>query len=419
MYGLVGKKLKHSFSREIHNYLGNQDYQLFETNNIEDFLKHNDFKGFNITIPFKTDIIPYLDDLDPIAKETYSVNTVINNAGRLVGYNTDYSGLKSTLEYFHVSIINKKVLIIGNGSVSKTVIKLMQDMHAKSIVRLGRSIKSNMDHLIIEYINYLHYDIIINTTPVGMYPNNDDELLINISAFTNLVAVIDLVYNPLRTKLLVEATKKRIQIIDGLYMLIMQAVKAHELFFEKNIPLNVANKIYKKIYRKHLNIIFIGLPLSGKSKYARLLGSLTHKKCLDTDQIIEKETKMTIPNIFEIYGEPHFRNLEAGVVKDLYKLQNLVISTGGGLVENQTNMDLLRQNGIIIFLDKSPEIIAEKTIHGRPLLKQSRDIIALAERRMPMYLNNSDIIINLDKDTETHLQEIKEKIDEYISGQRS
>jgi len=177
--------------------------------------------------------------------------------------------------------------------------------------------------------------------------------------------------------------------------------------------------IYKKIYRKHLNIIFIGLPLSGKSKYARLLGSLTHKKCLDTDQIIEKETKMTIPNIFEIYGEPHFRNLEAGVVKDLYKLQNLVISTGGGLVENQTNMDLLRQNGIIIFLDKSPEIIAEKTIHGRPLLKQSRDIIALAERRMPMYLNNSDIIINLDKDTETHLQEIKEKIDEYISGQRS
>ncbi len=419
MYGLVGKKLKHSFSKEIHNYLGNPEYQLYETNSIEHFLKTNDFDGINITIPFKTDIIPYLDELDQVAQETYSVNTVVKRNGKLIGYNTDYMGLESAFRYFNVDVANKSVLILGNGSVSKTVSKLLSDLHARSIIRLCRSVKSNIDHVFEDYTRYLNYDIIINTTPVGMYPDNDAELLIDLSVFTKLEVVIDLVYNPLRTKLLIEAKNRGIRIVDGLYMLIMQAIKAHELFFDKIIPQNIANKIYTKTYRKHLNVVFVGLPLSGKSKYTRLLSESIHKKGLDIDQIIEKEAKMTIPEIFESKGEKYFRDFESKIVQDLYKLNGLIISTGGGLVENQANIDLLKQNGVIIFLNKDPEIISQKTIYGRPLLKQGKDILELAKRRVPMYLKNSDIVIDINKDTDTHLKEIKEKIDEYISGQRT
>ena len=415
MYGLVGSTLKHSFSKEIHNFLGNKDYNLYEVNSIEEFIKNQEFDGINITIPFKTDIIPYLDEIDDISRETYSVNTVVKKHGKLYGYNTDYYGLKSLLGYNKIKIKNQNILILGNGSVSKTVLKLMNDLQAKSVIRLVRNIKSKSDHHFSEYINFSNYDVIINTTPVGMYPNNDDDLLIDLSVFTKLKVVIDLIYNPLRTKLLVEAKKLNIKVVNGLYMLIMQAVNAHELFFNKKIPLNIVNKLYRKIYKKHLNIVFVGLPLSGKTKFSNILSETIHKKPLDTDQIIEKETKTSIPDIFEKYGEKHFRNIEHDVVKKIYKLQNLVISTGGGLIENQKNLDLLSQNGIIIFLNKNPETISNKTIYGRPLLKDPTNILKLAKKRVPLYNKYADIIININKDTDTHLNEMKEAINEYIN----
>ena len=414
MYGLVGKKLKHSFSKEIHRMLGNEDYHLFEITSIEDFLKTHEFKGLNVTIPYKTDIIPYLDELDDIAKETYSANTIINDNGRLIGYNTDYDGLRSLLVFNRIKVKNKNILVLGNGSVSKTVVKLMNDLQAKSVVRLCRSIKSNTDHTFNEFPNYTHFDVIINTTPVGMYPNNDDELLIRLDQFTQLSAVIDLVYNPLRTRLLLEAERLNIKAVNGLYMLIMQAAKAHELFFHKEIPLNLINKLYKKTYQKHLNIVFIGLPLSGKSKFMRLFSEKMHKKGLDIDSMIEKSEKISIPEIFDKYGESRFRSLESKSVKEIYKLQNLIISTGGGLIENSENMEMLKQNGLVIFLNKDPEIIAKKKVYGRPLLKNSNDILTLAQRRLPLYIKYADIIIDINKDTETHYNEMKEKINEYI-----
>lgn len=414
MYGLVGKKLKHSFSKEIHHLLGNDEYQLYEMSSLDEFIQKRDFKGLNITIPFKTEIIPYLDELDDIARDTYSANTIIQRDGRLIGYNTDYDGLKSLLKYNRIRIKNQNILILGNGSVSKTVVKLMSDMQAKSVVRLCRSIKSNLDHLFTESSNYTHYDIIINTTPVGMYPNNDDDLLIRLDEFTQVSAVIDLIYNPLRTRLLIEAEKHGIKAVNGLYMLIMQAIRAHELFFDKEIPMNIANKLYRKVYQKHLNMVFIGLPLSGKSKYTKIFADKLHMKGLDIDSLIEKEAKMSIPDIFETEGESRFRALESHVVHDLYRLQHLIISTGGGLVENEDNMDALKQNGVIIFLNKDPKVIAKKKIYGRPLLKTGSDILVLAERRVPLYNNHADIVIDIDKDTATHVREIKEKVNEYI-----
>ncbi len=415
MYGLVGKKLSHSFSKEIHNMLGNKDYQLYETNSIEDFIKNNKFKGINVTIPYKTEIIPFLDELDDIAKITNSVNTIVNVSGKLIGYNTDYYGLKESLSYHNVVIKNKKVLVLGNGSVSKTVIKLLEDLNASSIVKLCRNIRNENEFLFKDYSNYLNFDVLINTTPVGMYPNNNDPLLFELSKFKTLEVVIDLVYNPLRTNLMLEASKLNIKNINGLYMLVMQAKKAHELFLNKEITLNITNKIYRKIHNYYLNLVFVGLPLSGKTKYAKIMGDLINKKVNDIDKLIEDKYQSSIPDIFADKGEKTFRDYESNIVYNLYKEHNLAISTGGGLIESSANMNLLKQNGIVIFLNKDQKLIAKKKIYGRPLLKKASNILIIAKKRVPMYLEHSDIIIDLNKDTNTHTNEIKEKIDEYIS----
>jgi shikimate dehydrogenase len=415
MFGLVGKKLKHSFSEEIHNLFGNENYNLYETDNIEEFIKKNIINGINVTIPFKTEIIPYLDDLDALAKETLSVNTIVNKSGKLIGYNTDYYGLKEMLSYNRITIKNRNILILGNGSVSKTVLKLMNDLGAKNIIRLSRQIRSNHDDLFSNYESYVTYDIVINTTPVGMYPNNDDELLINLKKFKNIECLIDLIYNPIRTKLVLQAEKLNIKAINGLYMLVMQAKKANEIFFNKEIPLNIANKIYRKVYSHHLNYVFIGLPLSGKTKYAKIIGDISSKTTKDTDNLIENKYDSSIPDIFEAYGEKTFREYEHSVVEDIYKHNCLAISTGGGLIETAANMELLRQNGIIIYLNRDPNIISKKKIYGRPLLKQSSDILELAKRRGPMYMKYADFVIDIKKDTNSHVNEIKERVDEYIS----
>lgn len=415
MYGLIGKKLKHSFSKEIHNLFGNFDYELYEIENVNEVIKNQKLSGYNVTIPYKTEIIPFLDELDEIAKETQSVNTIIREGDKLIGYNTDYYGLKETFGYNKINIEGKSILILGNGSVSKTVTKLLSDLGAKKITKLCRNIKNKNDVLFKEYINFLDTDIIINTTPVGMYPNNEDELLIDLNQFKKVECLIDLVYNPLRTKLILEAEKLNIKAINGLYMLVMQAKKAHELFFNKKIPLNLANKVYKKVYTNRLNYVFVGLPLSGKSKYAKIFNKITLKPLKDTDDEIEYKYNSSIPEIFENSGEKIFREYEHSVVEDLYKYNSQIISTGGGLIENPKNMEMLKQNGVIIYLNKSANQISKKKIYGRPLLKKSNDILLLAKRREPMYLKHSDIIIILNQDTNKHVNEIKEKIDGYIS----
>lgn len=416
MYGLIGEKLDHSFSIEIHNLFGNNDYKLYETNNLEAFLKSHKLQGANVTIPYKTEIIPFLDSIDNIAKKTMSVNTVINKSGKLIGYNTDYYGLNETIKYKHIKIKNKDILIFGNGSVSKTVIQLMQDLGAKNIVRLCRSKKSNIDYLFSDINHFLSYNIIINTTPVGMYPNNMDDTLVDLSKFNNVEYLIDLVYNPLRTKLIIEAEKLNIKATNGLYMLVMQAKKANELFFNKKNSMSAAINIYKKILNSQLNYVFVGLPLSGKSKYAKLFSDTSKKTIKDTDQLIEDKTGTTIPSIFVNKGEKVFRTYETSIVSELYQQHSLVISTGGGLIENTNSIELLKQNGVIIFLDKNPRLIAKKKIYGRPLLKDTNDILVLSKRRLPLYNALSDIKITINKDTNTHIKEIKEEIDEYISS---
>ena len=415
MFGLIGKNLSHSFSKDIHNAFGNNHYELYNISNIKSFLKSNQLSGFNVTIPYKTEIVKYIDILDPIAEETTSVNTVVVRDNKLFGYNTDYYGFLETLKYHSINVENRDVIVLGNGSVSNTVVLALKTLKARNIVRLCRNIKSTIDDNFDNYKNYLHYHIIINTTPVGMYPHNEDAVLFDLVNFDNLEVAIDLIYNPLRTKFLIEAERINIKAVNGLYMLVMQAKKAHELFFNCDIPLNVSNKVYKKILKRMYNIVFVGLPLSGKSKYAKLLESMMNKKLYDTDIEVEKIINMSIFDYFQVFSEAEFRMFESEIIKLVYKEHNLIISTGGGTVKVWDNIEKLKQNGIIVYLNKDPLKIAEKKIRGRPLIKKNEDILLLAEERIPLYEKACDILIDINFDTVYHINEIKEKIDAYLN----
>lgn len=416
MFGLIGKNISHSFSKEIHNLFGNANYELFDIADLDGFLKHNSLSGFNVTMPYKTEIIPYLTKLDETAELTGSVNTVVKENNQYFGYNTDYYGFTELLNYHRIDIEDKRIIVLGNGGVAKTVVSALKTLKAKSIITLCRKKKVDDDVLLDDYFHFLDYDIIINTTPVGMYPHNDDQLLIDLEKFSNLTVVIDLIYNPLRTLLLIRAEELNIKAINGLYMLVMQAKRAHELFLKCDLPINLANKVYRKLSKKLYNLVFIGLPLSGKSKYTKIMGEKMHKKAYDTDLLIEQKIGMTIPEYFENHTEAEFRIIESAIVQEIYKINNSIISTGGGLIKVKENIDMLKQNGIIIFLDKNPELIAKKIIRGRPLIKKSTDILELAKERMPIYQNSCDISIAISKDTVYHINEIKEKINEYINN---
>ncbi len=415
MFGLLGKNLSHSFSKDIHNAFGNKNYELYNIDNLETFLKSNPLSGFNVTIPYKSEIVKYIDVLDPIVEATNSVNTVVVKDKKLFGYNTDFYGFIETLKYNNINVENKDVIILGNGSVSNTVVLALETLKARKIVRLCRNKKMTIDDYFDNYKEYMNYQIIINTTPVGMYPNNDDKLLFELNSFKSLEVAVDLIYNPLRTKFLIEAEKNNIKAINGLYMLVMQAKKAHELFFNSDIPLNVSNKVYKKLLKKMYNIVFVGLPLSGKSKYSKLLESLLNKKLYDSDIEVENVINMSIFDYFQIYSEAEFRMFESEIVRLVYKKHNHIISTGGGTVKVWENIERLKQNGIIIYLNKDPLKIAEKKIRGRPLIKKNEDILLLAEERIPLYKKACDILIDINYDTVYHINEIKEKIDAYLN----
>ncbi|MDD3122185.1 MAG: shikimate kinase [Candidatus Izemoplasmatales bacterium] len=415
MYGLLGASLKHSFSKEIHQNFGIQNYSLFETDNLKDFFKNIPFLGVNVTIPYKESVIPFLDILDDSAKRIGCVNTIVRRNKQLIGYNTDYYGLKSLLIFHHISIENKKVLIIGNGGAAKTCNVLFHDLDARIVTKICRNPKEDFEIPFKLIDTVVDYDIIVNTTPIGMYPNNDDNMLFDLGLFSNCKTVIDLIYNPIQTKLLLEAKSRNIQAVNGLYMLVMQAKKSDELFLLKEISIPFANKVYESIKLQMINIVFIGLPLSGKSKYARLIAQKYEKDLIDTDESIETLTNKKISEIFEGEGEKAFRIHENDYVDAIYKSHGVVISTGGGMVLNHELMMKLKQNGYFIYLDKDPIKIAELSIHNRPLIKQSKDIIQLDLVRRPLYKKYQDTIIEISKDTDFHIREIEAKLNEYIS----
>ena len=398
-YGLIGEKLGHSFSADIHAKLGDYDYKLCELTRQElhEFMTKKDFRAINVTIPYKQDVIPYLDEIDSAAEHIGAVNTIVNKNGKLYGYNTDFYGMKGLICRENIEIKDKNVAILGTGGTSKTAYAVATDMGARRVVKVSRTPDAGQITYDELYARADEINVIINTTPVGMYPH-DGGVPVDMDKFKNLVGVIDAVYNPLNTNFVIDAMKKGIPARGGLYMLVAQAAYAAKLFFDDESMMSKTEGIFRELEAKKQNIVLVGMPGSGKTtvgtKIARLLG----REVIDSDDEIVKDVNMTIPEYFEKYGEGEFRNRESEAIERLAQKNGAVIATGGGAVLRDKNVKMLKRNGVIVFLDRSIENILPT--EDRPL---SRDREALQKRydeRYPIYCASADI--HMDADGSAH-----------------
>jgi shikimate dehydrogenase len=376
-YGLLGERLSHSYSPMIHAELGDYEYLLYEKkpDEVEDFLQHGDFDGLNVTIPYKQTVIPFCAELSDTARKIGSVNTITRLAdGSLFGDNTDAFGFSYLLK----DITPGKTLVLGSGGSSLMVQAVVHD--AVVISRHGENNYQNISK---------HHDaeIIVNTTPVGMYPHTG-ETLVDIGLFPNCRVVIDLIYNPARTELLLQAEERGIQTVNGLAMLVAQAKRAAEIFSGENITNEKIEVITAKIYRLTRNIVLIGMPGCGKTSIGKALAEKTGRRFYDTDALVEQTVGRTIPDILQKDGEDAFRKLETAALESVCKESGLVIATGGGIVTQPHNRRLIRQKGVTLFLDRD---ITELPVSGRPL-SQQKGVEALAAERLPLYREWADYI---------------------------
>ena len=352
-YGLIGEKLEHSFSKEIHNKLFGYQYELkeIEHEELDAFMKKKNFKAINVTIPYKEKVIPYLDFIDETAKNIGAVNTIVNKDGKIFGYNTDFMGMRALITKNNISLENKKVLILGSGGTSKTACAVAEDLNAKEIFRVSRDGKDGC--ITYEDAQNIHADadVIINTTPCGMYPNINT-MAVDIANFPMLSAVVDAVYNPLRTRIVCDALERGVTAVGGLYMLVAQAAFAAELFINQSADSDKIDEIYRELFSQKQNIVLIGMPGSGKTTIGKALSEKLNMEFIDTDQKIVDNTNKTIPDIFAECGEETFRDLENQTIFEVSKKQQSIIATGGGAILRKENVKLLSQNGRIYFIDR-------------------------------------------------------------------
>ena len=327
-YGCIAKKLGHSFSAEIHSLIGGYDYRLREVaeDELDSFMKARDFIGINVTIPYKKDVIPYLSEMNDIAARIGSVNTVVNRGGKLYGYNTDYFGLKALIAHAKISLEGRTVLILGTGGTSVMAQCVASDLGAKEVKAVSRRPADGVITYREAEENYRDAEIIINTTPVGMFPENY-AAPVDISRFERLEGVVDAVFNPLRTPLVLSAEKRGIKAEGGLYMLVAQAVYASEIFRDVSIPKTEIDRIFREVLHMKENIALTGMPACGKSATGRFIAEKLGRKLVDTDDEIVKRTGKEITEIFAELGEEGFRDIETEVIKDVCKRSGIVIST--------------------------------------------------------------------------------------------
>ncbi len=407
-YGCIGKKLTHSFSKEIHARLADYDYELIELteDEIKPFFEKKDFKAINVTIPYKETIIPYLDSVSDIAKRIGAVNTIVNTDGKLYGYNTDYYGMMALIVRIGIDLKGKKVLILGTGGTSKTAQVVAKDMGAASVLVVSRSKKENC----ITYEEAVKYhsdsEIIINTTPAGMYPDCESRP-IDISAFTFLEGVVDAVYNPLTTNLVSDAKKQGIKAECGLYMLVMQAVYAVEKFLDTQIPKQTAEDIFCSVLTSKENIVLTGMPGSGKSTIGKIL-KIDGFEFVDTDEEIEKRCGCSIKELINDKGEKYFRDMETEVIRDVSSESCRIISTGGGAVLREENINCLKRNGKLFFINA--DIKRLQATDDRPFSDTYEKLAKLYSERLDIYKSSSDVIV---PDMDTPLAEA-----EYILAKR-
>lgn len=387
--GLLGKTLGHSYSPQIHSYLGDYTYRLFEKQpeEIADFVATGDFTGLNVTIPYKKDVIPFCTELSERAAKLGAVNTIVRRKdGSIIGHNTDYFGFQSMVQRTGVCVKGKKALVLGSGGASATAVYVLQEMGANVIV-ISRNGDNNYGNL------HLHSDasLIVNATPVGMYPNNGQSPL-DLAVFPHLEGVLDMIYNPAKTKLLLDAEKMGIATENGLWMLVAQAKESAEWFTGKKISNDLIGTIHRNLQKQMQNIVLIGMPGCGKSTIGKILAERTGKKFVDADEEIINFTKISIPEIFAQYGEDHFRMLETKVLDAIGKQSGLIIATGGGCVTRDENYPLLHQNSTVFWVQRD---ISSLPKDGRPLsqLNKLEDMYSL---RKPMYQRFADYEVSND-----------------------
>lgn len=409
-YGLIGEKLSHSFSKEIHETIADYNYDLIPLSKEEfhKFMKKKDFTAINVTIPYKKDVIPYLDEIDDAAEKIGAVNTIVNRDGKLIGFNTDYSGFLYMVKKHNVQMQGKKVLILGNGGASAAIQAAV--MHEKAASMVIVDILPGKDTISYEECFEKHLDaqIIINTSPVGMYPKNNNAP-IDLSLFHCLEAVLDVIYNPLHTKLCVQASDCGILNVNGLEMLIAQAKYAVEHFLDKTIDEQIIDSIYQKLYVDQANLILIGMPSAGKTTIGKILAQELNREFIDMDEMIVENTGKSIPEIFDEKGEQGFRAAETQAAYAISKLNGKVISTGGGIIKYKANIDLLRQNGIVIFIDRDLNKLIT-TDSNRPLSSSSEAVRKMYEERIDYYRLYADHIIDNNKTIDGSVQSILKKI---------
>ena len=381
--GLLGEKLKHSYSPQIHNFLGNYSYELFEKepSQLADFLLNGDYDGLNVTIPYKKAVLPFCHTLSNRARITGAVNTIVRKPdGSLTGHNTDYYGFESMLERSGLCVSGKKVLVLGSGGASVTVTAVLRDRGALPVI-ISRTGANNYNNI------YLHSDaaVIVNTTPVGMYPEVGTSLL-TLDIFPELEGVLDLIYNPARTNLIMDAEAKGLLTMSGLWMLVAQAKESAEYFLGYPLPDQSIESTYYALLKQTENYVLIGMPGCGKSTVGRYLAQITGKRFVDSDNVIMQRCGITIPAIFQDHGEDYFRSLESSVLEEFGKESGLVIATGGGCVLRKENYCHLHRNGRIIWLKRD---IAHLPIDGRPL-SQANTLQNLYALRKPLYESFAD-----------------------------
>ncbi|MDO4154319.1 MAG: shikimate kinase [Clostridia bacterium] len=379
MYGLLGEKLGHSFSPQIHARLGDYEYKLFEVapENLGDFLRSGAFEGLNVTIPYKKAVMPYLAEISENAKAIGSVNTItVLPNGTLRGDNTDYDGFLYLVRQSGVTVNGKKALVLGTGGASLPVKKVLSDLGAREIVSISRTGENNYQNL----DKHFDADLIVNTTPVGMYPNNLQSPL-SLDGFAHLSGVLDIVYNPQKTKLILDAEQRGIPAFSGLTMLVAQAKRAAELFLQTKIDDRKNDEIYETLSRQMKNIVLVGMPGCGKSTVGKALAKRLSRPFFDADEEIVKRAGKPIPEIFQAEGEAGFRKIETEVLFDLCRQSGAVIATGGGAVTVPKNHDILRQNSLVVFINRD---IAVLPTAGRPLSEQN-DLHEMFCRRLPLY----------------------------------
>lgn len=379
MYGLLGEKLGHSFSPQIHACLGDYEYKLFEVapENLGDFLRSGTFEGLNVTIPYKKAVMPCLAEISENAKAIGSVNTItVLPNGTLRGDNTDYDGFLYLVRRSGVSVAGKKALVLGTGGASLPVKKVLSDLGAREIVSISRTGENNYQNL----DKHFDADLLVNTTPVGMYPNNLQSPL-SLDGFAHLSGVLDIVYNPQKTKLILDAEQRGIPAFSGLTMLVAQAKRAAELFLQTKIDDRKNDEIYETLSRQMKNIVLVGMPGCGKSTVGKALAKRLSRPFFDADEEIVRRAGKPIPEIFQAEGEAGFRKIETEVLFDLCRQSGAVIATGGGAVTVPKNHDILRQNSLVVFINRD---IAVLPTAGRPLSEQN-DLHEMFRHRLPLY----------------------------------